>query len=354
MLQKLIFNLIFIPLSTWAFSVEAENVYRPALLLKKVAPVYPSSQYRNAGGTRMDVGLVDVIFMVGKNGKPYEVSVRRSSSPIFEEEAVRAILQYEYKPAIFGNSVANSMRSAIVTSEFWYGNSTGFQGTMGAPEGFHSFYNRFAKELQKVEPDEYKARRNIEKMTGLRDQTYVTLSHTELARYRYAGKFSTPSKAIDALYALLQFEGIVRHKRTVLEEDIETMVVINLLRLLLENGRSAEVLELYARYHQRISDLPELYSEAIEKTTHLQKSDVLIERKLELTKRGDAHLPMFKRVFTIDQVVGSLSSLKLRCDTKFLKLEFKPDAQYALPEAWGKCDLQLIGEPGTTASVLQQ
>ena len=343
-----------------ASAAGGENLLKEAELVKKAQPHYPGHRRtldfnaRNPliGGTSTDVGLVELVFMIGKNGKPYEVSVTRSTSPIFEEEAVNTILRYEYRPAKIQNTVIDSKGTALVESEFW--RETSFPGTMGAPEGFHSFYNKFTKELEKISPDEYRARRYIEKMANLSDQTYVSLSHLELARYKYARIFATHAKAIEALYGIMLFEGIVKHKRSVLEEDVADMVVVHLLKLLLENGRPAEVLALYTSYHEKISKLPKLYSAAIETTIKLQESNVVIERKLVLTSRGDVHLPLFKRVFTIDQVVGELSAIKLRCDTNFAEMQYQEGAQYALPEAWGKCDLQLIGEPGTTASVLQQ
>ena len=357
---KLITGLIFGLISLYTFTAQAENVYKPAELVNKAQPHYPDSRITPSNGSKLpltgstgrDVGLVELVFMIGTDGKPYEVFVTRSTSPLFEQEAARAILRYEYRPAKIQNKVVNSKGSALVTSEFWY--KKPFPGIMGAPEGFHSFYNKFTKELAKSMPDEDRARMFIKKMSHLSDQTYVSLSHIELARFKYATTFGTPHEAIEALYGILQFAGIVKHKRAVLEEDFEKKVVKNLIKLLFENGRSAEVLELYTGYLERIPDLSRLYSKTIDKTKSLQKSDTVIERKLKLNERGDAHLPMFKRLFTIDQVAGSLSPLKLRCDTKFLQLDFKIDAQYALPESWGKCDLQLIGEPGTTASVLQQ
>ena len=361
-------NLIIIQnlLILFIFSISSvaanEQKFTPAKLVKKASPHYPKSQQRSAGGNRRDFGLVDLVFMVDERGKPYEISVRKSTSVIFEEEAIRVITRYQYEPANLNSKDVNSKSSArvifkysrpitreLVTREFFEN-----WRTRSVPEGFMSHYNKLNVEMEKAKPIEYKARRRLEKMVELRDQTSLSLVHTELSRFKYYSTFGPPSKSIDALSGALLFDGIVKFKKPLLEEGVKNTVVKNLLKLLLEQGRSAESLELYAYYLNQVPKLKELFSASMGKIVELQGSERLIERKLLLTARGDVHLFLFKRVFTIDQVVGSISTIKLRCDTKFAEMPYKVDAQYALPESWGKCDLQLIGEPGTTASVLQQ
>ena len=340
----------------------SEQEFTPAKLVEKVSPRYPKPQQRSSGGSRRDFGLVDLIFMVDEHGKPYEISVRRSTSSIFEEEAIRTIARYEYKPASLNSVDLSSKSSARVV--FKYSRpivrelvtSDAYENwrTRTVPDGFMSHYNKLNVELEKSESSEYEVKRRLRKMSELRDQTSLSLVHMELSRFKHADRFGTPAMQVDALYRVLLFDDIIKFGKPLLDERVRNTVVQKLLKLSLEQGHSVDALELYENYLGQVPRLNELFSNSINKIGELQESDSLIERKLLLTARGDVHLPLFKRVFTIDQVVGELHAIKLRCDANFAEMQYKEGAQFALPVSWGNCHLQLIGEPGTTASVLQQ
>ena len=53
-------------------------------------------------------------------------------------------------------------------------------------------------------------------------------------------------------------------------------------------------------------------------------------------------------------MVGKLYTFELRCDAKYAKFDFKPNAQYNIPPSWGHCELQMNAESGSVISVLQQ
>lgn len=85
-----------------------EKKFAPAVIVKKANPYFPHARKPLDKGTRLakftkfEVGLVELIFMVSKDGNPYEISVTGSTSSDFEKEAIRAVARYKYKAAILG------------------------------------------------------------------------------------------------------------------------------------------------------------------------------------------------------------------------------------------------------------
>ncbi|MBW3566183.1 MAG: TonB family protein [Acidobacteria bacterium] len=82
------------------FGVDYDQVFQPgvfgvsrAAILSSVDPVYP----RTAIMSRME-GYVIVQGIVGRDGRPRDIEVVRSSHVIFREPALNAIGQYRFKP----------------------------------------------------------------------------------------------------------------------------------------------------------------------------------------------------------------------------------------------------------------
>jgi hypothetical protein len=69
---------------------------------------------------------------------------------------------------------------------------------------------------------------------------------------------------------------------------------------------------------------------------------------MTIEPRGHGSLTLFKQAFSISEVNGKLLALNLRCDRNFASLAFDLTSEYKIPEKWGQCYLQVIGEPATT------
>lgn len=83
---------------------------RDAVLVRQVAPAYPTMAVR-----RRQEGWVEVRFSVGADGKVRDAQVVRSDPPrIFDREAMRAVGQWIFQPALVdGNPVSSSVSRRI-------------------------------------------------------------------------------------------------------------------------------------------------------------------------------------------------------------------------------------------------
>ena len=62
---------------------------------------------------------------------------------------------------------------------------------------------------------------------------------------------------------------------------------------------------------------------------------------------------LLKNSFKIDVVNGKVAEIKLRCDKKYVFFRYDPDIQYRISDKYGFCGIELVGDPGTTFSLVQ-
>ena len=335
-----------------------------AELVKSAEPNYPTERNSGRGGeVSIDDGLVKLIYMVDKQGKPYQVMVVRSSMPKFSEEAVKSINRNQFKPAMRNAKPVDSRYHSdlkFVFDEADLHDSRGNKGSISGarrfslPDGYKSYYDQFSEELDQAKPDQDKLQQLLNTMTNIKHQSFYSLAYLSLARYRAAKKFDDQAGQMQALEDLIWFDEMVESKHQVLQKDLKHTVYIALLQLQIESGRYAEALDNYSEFNNSDSKIGKLFKDYIGKIVLLKESDQATQRVLNIGDNGYSHLPLFKRSFVVEVDKGEITTLKLRCDTKFKELAFKVDAQYALPDSWGQCDLQIIGEQGSVVSVLQQ
>ena len=82
---------------------------------------------------------------------------------------------------------------------------------------------------------------------------------------------------------------------------------------------------------------------AITQIRDIQKSDKLVKTQLHINEQGYNFTKLFKNTFGFLEGSSNISQLKLRCETKFQILEYKPESEYKVPKGWGDCYLQTIG-----------
>lgn len=335
-----------------------------AELVKSAEPNYPKERNSGRGGeVSIDDGLVKLIYMVDRQGKPYEVMVARTSMPKFSKEAVKSINKNEFKPAMRAAKPVNSRYSndlEFVFDDADLHDNRGNKGSISGarrfslPDGYKSYYDQFTNELDRTELNQAKLQQLLNTMANIKHQSFYSLAYLSLARYRAAKKFDDKPKQMHALEDLIWFDERVETKHQVLQKDLKRTVYVALLQLQIESGHYAETLLNYAEFKKFDRKVGNMFKSYIAKLILLKESDQATQRVVNIGEIGYAHLPLLKRSFVVDIDKGKISTLKLRCDAKFKELAFKIDAQYTLPDSWGECNLQIIGEQGSVVSVLQQ
>lgn len=325
----------------------------------EAAKVIESSVSKNLYDTlwpsRIDSGVVELVFMVDKTGQPIEIEVLRSSQLFFEPAAINTIASYQYRPARLNADPVESRQVARI--EFDHSkiaNMRGFTKPMNAPEGYMSLYNRLRKELDKESPNQPKAMSALNKIHRLRYKTFFTAVHTQLARYYFAVEFGSKEQQLEPLLKVMMFEDVEWAGIRALDEETKKTIQLAILKLMLDLGHNAEMLEKYNIFTVSNSEISEVFSDYVQKIEHIQKGNSVVERKITLQTNGKTFLSLLKKSFVIELMSGRIEDFLLRCERHFARFEYQADAQYEIPATWGKCEIQLNGEPETVASVLQQ
>jgi len=60
-----------------------------------------------------------------------------------------------------------------------------------------------------------------------------------------------------------------------------------------------------------------------------------------------------RRIFTVTDVVGSLKRIDAHCERSNLELEYMPDVDWTLPDAFGSCTLEFEGRDDTTFTIYE-
>ena len=344
--------------------VALEN-FKLATLVEPLDPEYPKKGFSDRSGVQStDSGLVELSFMVNDQGSPNEIAVVNASHPKFIEQAIKAIRSGKFSPAYLNGKAINSKLSLAVEFVFTATDrqdsrgstsNVGIRRVRGLPDRYSSFYEKFNEEMQGSSPNERKASTLLKKMEIINHQNFYSLAYLSLAKYRFSEKFGTKEQSADALKDLIAFDGRVTEKHQILKDDLELTILTGLLKLQIEAGQFAEAIRNYKAFSIVEPKIESMFSAPMEKIIAIKDNkESVTERKISLGEPGDTHLPLLKRSFMLDEVEGNVSDLKLRCDTRFAKLAYKADGQYDIPVKWGECDLQIIGDIGTTATLLQQ
>lgn len=311
--------------------------------------------YERIWPSRIDSGVAELVFIVDKSGQPTNIEVLRSSEVYFDAPAIKTIATYKYKPAtVDGRPVDSRQVARVEFDHSKIANMSGFVKPMDAPEGYMSLYNRLRKELNKEEPSHRKAMHTLNKMHRLRYKTFFTAVHTQLARYYLFIKFGSKEQQLDPLLKIMMFENIEWGGNRALDTDTKHTIQLAIIKLMLELGHNADALEKYQEYSGSNSGIESTFSAYIEKVKQLQASDSVVERKVSLPTSGRTFLFLLKNSFVVEALSGRVDDFLLRCDGRFAEFKFQAGAQYDIPVDWGRCHLQLNGEPETVVSILQQ
>lgn len=311
--------------------------------------------YESFWPSKIDSGVVELVFIVDKTGQPAEIEVLRSSQIYFEAPAIKTIATYRYKSATVDAKPVESRQVArVVFDHSKIANISGFVNPMDAPEGYMSLYNRLRKELKKESPNQRLAMHTLNKIHRLRYKTFFTEVHTQLARYYLAVEFRSKEKQLEPLLKVMMFEDIEWGGNRALDDETKNAIQFAVLKLMLDLGHNADALKKYDEFSATNPEISDAFSGYMQKIKKVQESDSVLERRVTLSGDGKAFLSLLKRSFIVESVSGRMDSFLIRCERRFARFDYDAAAQYDIPTDWGQCEIQINGEPETLVSVLQQ
>ncbi len=338
--------LAFIVSVFWYDHVLAETSYIEAEPIVRKPPIYPSLEARSS-----NAGMVEVEMMIDKEGKIFAPIVIRSSSKAFEQSAINAVSKYEYKPALKNGSPVVSRASIRIRYEM-----TRQQDAVSRK--FASIYKKALAELDSQSPNKMKLERLISRLQKSDFTSTYTLVRYNLILVRYAMLYESPYSQIQAIESLLVFDDVVAERHRMLDEKIQTQLRATLFSLLITTQRFSEALALYDEY---LIDAGESdgesdgvsYKELADSIAALADDDQVVATPIRLNGSGYTLESLFKRTIALYDLEGAVSKLIFRCDSHYAELPFNNEAEYKIPEGWGKCKIEIRGAAKTRAKLAQ-
>lgn len=346
--MKLYYIWIFTTLFFFSVSAASHEGFKPAKLLERGLPIIPFQSIK------ADNGLVELTFMVNKLGKPSNIAIIRSSLPYFESKAVRALSTFRYEPALLNSKPVDSR--AHIRLEFGHLHANVRPQHSRSRINWTSYiklHRTIMKELSKQKPDRDKVIRFLKKIRNLPYKNFYSVTRTEIAQLKYSMKFESREQQLEQLHLLMMHANVNERGRPVLKAHNKLNFQLAMLRLMLALEHHAEVINKYNEF-SNVPEVANAFSSEIKRLKMHHNNTAVFERKATISERGNRFLPLLKRSFQIDLLAGEVDTLELRCDAKYAKFEFKAGTQHKLPTAWGRCELQLNGQSGSTVSVLQR
>ena len=310
--------------------------------LEMKQPIYPFFEQRDG-----HEGVVDVHFMVDEQGKAFEPTVTYSmGSDRFHDAAIKAVLDSRFKPAMKnGKPIVGSMI-------FSYRFHVDEEAATGARPLFSRRYQRFNKAM--AQNDLENAKERLDALLEYGSVNMYEHAFLGLAQYYFAASTGdTQGAQLDFIQQALNNATAEEHRVYLDEEQVR------------ELRRGQFVLQVSERYfadavktYEWIDEAGDTEGVALLQATYqqllaLKESDQAYSLPLTVGSKGVQFLKLFKHHMYITELTGTVSELKLRCDTQYISLPAEVDFSYDIPPAWGDCSLQILGDPDSTFILVQ-
>ncbi len=286
-------------------------------------------------------GWVELGFMVDPQGKPFEITVIRSTgNKVFDDTAAKAITQSTFEPgSLDGKPIESGFEMKYLFRNQGRGASSG-----ASP----AFVRNYKALVSAINSDDRAAADSA--MGKLQIGNLYEDSYFGLATFSYARKWGDESQQLEGLRRAIAEEDVAHY----LPKDLFQFALLGRLKLEFQTHEYAEVMTTWRRLEKL----------GVDKETQLRVQPVMDQlqkiRSDDSSYEVDGRMPegawflhLFKRHFQAVVSEGLIEQVKLRCDKRYVYFSFDPKLQYEVANADGKCSVQLVGAPGTKFKFIQ-
>lgn len=322
-------------------AAESELNFVPAKPIDRPPASYPASQR-----AKQNAGMVELTFMVDKEGKIFEPYVTAATKQPFEREAIEASLKYLFSSAkLNGEPVEGVQRlRTLFMIE---------QSKDAVPKKFARIHRYIEKSINSGEFDRNKLETRFESMASSGFLTPYAYAHLNLLKFRYAIAIEDRELQISAIRQMLLFEGYAGRKGKFVDDDLRLQIRRSLFILYVQTKQYAEAMDAYFDLKKIDPDAEKVFGQSVLEILELKNNEAPVSLKKTVGPRGYNSMQLFKNVFSFDKVEGKIDTLKLRCRNKYTELAFSLESEYQIPKSWGYCYLQVIGNEGSNYEILQ-
>jgi TonB family protein len=283
-------------------------------------------------------GWVELGFMVDPGGKPFEITVVRSTGDkTFDMTAMKAIERSTFFPgSLDGKPVESGYELRYV-----------FLSNVGGPsQQFTAAYEALLRAVNAADKTAADAALAKLKITTLSEDAYFGL-----ATYFYASKWGDGTQQLEALTRAIVQQDRVQY----LSKDQFKSAMLTRLKLEMKARQFAEALTTWKGLEKVGVDksTEALVLPMVDQLQKLRSDDSSYAVAGLLTSAGSWHLHLFKRHFEALVSDGYISQVKLRCDKHYVFFTFDPTIQYKVDAKYGDCAIELLGAPGTHFQLVQ-
>jgi TonB family protein len=286
-------------------------------------------------------GWVELAFMVDTSGKPFEVTVVRSTgNPTFEKIAMKSMEHSTFEPG--------KLNGAPIESGFemkYLFRDERMLQSPGANPAFIKSYKTLIAALNSGERATAAEAMQKLKITNLYEDAYFGM-----ATYNYASKYGNERQQLEGLRRAIAREDYARY----LPRDLFRSALINCMQLELKDHQYAEALATWKRLQKAgiDKDSAARIREAVAKLEKIRTDDSVYAVSGQISDRN-WYLHLFKRHFQAVVSEGYISEVRLRCDTRHWFFPFDASLQYEINTKDGDCSIELLGAPGTEFKLMQ-
>lgn len=283
-------------------------------------------------------GWVTLTTMISPKGKPYEASVVDSSGNAkLEQAALKALGEMDFQPARSGNTPVDS--GFTFTIRFFAGGPA-----LGASEHFITMYKRYLEAFNTADRADVDAA-----LAQLQPRNLYEDAFRSYAQYNYDRRWGTELEQAKDLGHALTGEGNQHYLPEALYDDA---LVARFSLQVKHNDFGAALLTWKTLKPRAPAGKRTELQRVADQITAIRAGDRAIATAGVIDQRSWASR-LFKNHFSITVRSGGVTEIKLRCKKKYLFFKFDPDLEYTVNPNAGDCDIEVLGDPGTTFNLTQ-
>jgi TonB family protein len=296
-------------------------------------PAYPFSE-RAMGRD----GWVNLNFMIDPRGKPYEIMVTDSTgNKVLEKAAIKAAEDWEFEPATLAGVPIDASYTAKVQFIL--------SGEAGANNEFVSAFKAFQRAAKAADKEKADAALAKMKVKNLYEDAYYNL-----ALYEHARRWGTEAQQLAAIQRAIAEERNANYlPKAAFAVGLET-----LLNLQIRRRDFAGALDTWNKLQPQADAATLARWEApIAKIKALRNDTTPYAIAGDFGDSTSWYFRLFRRTFHVAVTSGRVAEIKLRCDKRYVFFKHDPEMQYTVADKYGRCNMELIGDPGTKFDLVQ-
>jgi TonB family protein len=257
----------------------------------------------------------------------------------FEKAALRTVSRWTYEPATQNGKPVEQCQTK---SQIAFKIETREQG---ARKTFARRYNKIYAFLKEGDLDQ--AETWIDETMERGEWNLYEYSRIWLLKSMLARQRGDEREQLAALYRSIGKKG------EYVDQDLVAAVLPLMLQLELKLSEYSAAIETFEQM-KKLSPIAQEYEPLVAAANELIKmvdSDQILSVPATIAPCDDCpgrwtYEPL-RREFAFTNVNGELQEFELRCDWRRYRQAIDPELSWKIPESWGKCQLQVVGDTGT-------